>query len=295
VETAENQKFHVQHADEKRQLVITAVVLEGFSVCEAAKMRHVPISTAYRWMQEYEQKDKLTSNKKTGRPPAIPTEFEPLVLAFFYDRSMTIDRAIQNYYEYTNVKVSNTAIISVLNKNKYSFHVHKVANPISFSESHKQKRKKWAQDYLNKHATKKVIYIDECRFENTPNRKSWRKKGQIGNVPDLTWTSSKISLCAAMSNEGVILACPTIGHFTGDKFAFVMKELSKKVDLKEYVLVMDNVSYHKSSQVKNALQNATVELLPSYTPQFNAIELLWHHIKTKIRYVSHNFLILAFT
>jgi len=272
-----------QHSNEKRTEVLFNIILAEYPVSVAAQLSKVPTSTAYRWFSEYQEKDKMHSEKKLGRPPAIPYEYEPLVLALFYDRSMTIERAIQEYYEYTGIKVSNTAITYILNKNRYSYHIHKVANPISFSESHKILRKKWAHNYLEKYRTKTPIFIDECRFENTPNRKSWRKKGQIGNVPDLTWTSTKISVCAAMSRNGVLVAAPTVGHFNGEKFAFVIEQLKKKVDLKDCVLIMDNVSYHKSKKVKELLANVQFEMLPSYTPQFNAIEFLWHNIKTKIR------------
>ena len=54
------------------------------------------------------------------------------------------------------------------------------------------------------------------------------------------------------------------------------------------ILVMDNLSAHKSSAVKQAIEAAglTVKFLPRYSPEFSPIEPCWSKLKTALRAVA---------
>jgi len=51
------------------------------------------------------------------------------------------------------------------------------------------------------------------------------------------------------------------------------------------VLVMDNLSAHKSETVRRLIEarGARVQFLPPYSPDFNPIELCWSKVKTAMR------------
>ena len=57
------------------------------------------------------------------------------------------------------------------------------------------------------------------------------------------------------------------------------------------ILVLDNVSFHKSDEVKQAVESvgATVLFLPTYSPDLNPIEHFWFKIKNAIRKVATSF------
>ncbi len=51
------------------------------------------------------------------------------------------------------------------------------------------------------------------------------------------------------------------------------------------ILILDNASFHKRqdilSQVSQELTNFRLDFLPTYSPDFNIIELVWHSCKAR--------------
>ena len=52
-----------------------------------------------------------------------------------------------------------------------------------------------------------------------------------------------------------------------------------------HVIVMDNVSFHKSEKIKELIHNCGADLifLPPYSPELNPIEEMWSKIKHSLR------------
>ena len=54
---------------------------------------------------------------------------------------------------------------------------------------------------------------------------------------------------------------------------------------KNYLLLLDNVGYHKTSCIKNFIQeysNISVEYIPPYSPELNPIETCWKVTKNNV-------------
>jgi transposase len=69
--------------------------------------------------------------------------------------------------------------------------------------------------------------------------------------------------------------------------AFVKQQLVPKLEPGDLV-VMDNLSAHKGSDVLDAIRSAgaTPLFLPPYSPEFNPIERLWSKLKDLVRRLS---------
>jgi len=70
----------------------------------------------------------------------------------------------------------------------------------------------------------------------------------------------------------------TFKHFLRTLFG----KLNRK---KKYLLVLDNVGYHKTSCIKNFVQehsNIRVEYLPPYSPELSPIETCWKVTKDRV-------------
>ena len=52
------------------------------------------------------------------------------------------------------------------------------------------------------------------------------------------------------------------------------------------VVILDNVTFHKSEKTKALIENANCALLflPPYSPDFDPIETIWANLKAKIRH-----------
>ena len=103
--------------------------------------------------------------------------------------------------------------------------------------------------------------------------------------------SLRVSMIAAL-NDGQIIAPATFnGYCDGNVFITYITEILVKQLKKGQVLVLDNVSFHKSDKVKEAVESvgATVLFLPAYSPDLNPIEHFWFKIKNAIRKIASSF------
>lgn len=132
----------------------------------------------------------------------------------------------------------------------------------------------------------KIIYIDESRIQcNNNNFKTWRSKEEtiyyrIGN-------NKKSNLIAALDENELLYYLINEKNTNEAIFLDFMKGLKQKIEEKgitKYVIVLDNLSVHKSNLLlKYYLENDINILFNSpYQSPFNSIELLFRLIKRKI-------------
>jgi transposase len=108
-------------------------------------------------------------------------------------------------------------------------------------------------------------------------------KRVIDYVPHGHWKTT--TFLAALRHEGLVAPLVVDGAINGDVFlAYVEQQLVST--LKEGdIVVMDNLSSHKVTGVKEAIESvgATVLYLPPYSPDFNPIEQVFSKLKTLVR------------
>jgi transposase len=72
----------------------------------------------------------------------------------------------------------------------------------------------------------------------------------------------------------------------GSRFLQFLEQLVRRWPTDQLVLVMDNVSYHKTAAVRAWLaahaDRLTVCWLPTYSPHLNRIERVWRFVKQKL-------------
>ncbi len=89
----------------------------------------------------------------------------------------------------------------------------------------------------------------------------------------------------AMRVDGLIAPTVVDGPMTGDVFvAYVRQQLAPALRPGD-VVVMDNLSSHKSAAVRTAIESAgaTLRLLPPYSPDLNPIEKAFSKLEAKLR------------
>lgn len=75
------------------------------------------------------------------------------------------------------------------------------------------------------------------------------------------------------------------GAMDGISFAVYVEKVLIPALPKNAIVVMDNLSSHKSPRIANLLQDAGFELryLPPYSPDFNPIEQMWSKVKAYLK------------
>jgi transposase len=68
-------------------------------------------------------------------------------------------------------------------------------------------------------------------------------------------------------------------------FIWFLTQLRQRTPGQQMVIILDNASIHKSGKVKRYLkrhENIHLFSLPTYSPEYNPVELFWKWIKPKI-------------
>jgi transposase len=130
-----------------------------------------------------------------------------------------------------------------------------------------------------------LIFLDE--FGSATNMTRTRARGLIGKrvvckTPQGHW--KVLSTIAAMTTRGM-LCCGTFDGATDtDTFIAYIAELAQRLRPGQ-VLVMDNLSAHRSTRVDELIEaaGAYVLRLPPYSPDLNPIEMAISKIKALLR------------
>jgi len=123
------------------------------------------------------------------------------------------------------------------------------------------------------------VSIDETSFgRNGIEIKGYAPRGvklHIQRIPERTVTTSAV---CCVSNDGIISYATKQGSYNTDSFVSFIESLNLQ---EKTVVLMDNVSFHKSRKVSHVFQERNVEVLftPPYSPWFNPIELCFSIVK----------------
>uniref|UniRef100_UPI00358E5982 uncharacterized protein n=1 Tax=Myxine glutinosa TaxID=7769 RepID=UPI00358E5982 len=153
------------------------------------------------------------------------------------------------------------------------------------SERVKQLRHEYVESVLQMDAEEiphDFIYIDEAGFNLTKARRRGRNiigHRAIINVPGQR--GGNITLCAAIAQTGVLLRHANMRPYNTPHILTFLDRLHNivtavnQVHQMQYIVVWDNVSFHRSALVQNWFQHHpqfTVLYLPPYSPFLNPIE-----------------------
>lgn len=132
----------------------------------------------------------------------------------------------------------------------------------------------------------RLVFLDETGAKTNMTRLYARsKKG--ARAPDYTphghWSTT--TLVAALTVRGAIAPMVLDGPMDRLAFEAYVKQVLLPALFPGAIVVMDNLSAHKSPIIAAMLHAAGTELwyLPPYSPDLNPIELMWSKVKAALR------------
>jgi len=146
-------------------------------------------------------------------------------------------------------------------------------------------RRQWAAAQLEIDPDR-VVFIDETWAKTNMTRTYGRSErgGRLrAKVPCSRWETYHLK--NKMSATGFVAPLCIEGAINGQLFeAWVKQHLVKTLRAGD-VVVMDNLSSHKSSRIAAAIERvgAEVRYLPPYSPDLNPIELAFSKVKKLLR------------
>jgi transposase len=111
------------------------------------------------------------------------------------------------------------------------------------------------------------------------------EKGEraVDHAPQGHWNTT--TLVAAITRQAAIAPMVMDGPMTALAFEMYVGQMLVPALPRGAIVVMDNLSAHKTPAIARLLEEAGFELryLPPYSPDFNPIEMMWSKVKSFLR------------
>lgn len=144
---------------------------------------------------------------------------------------------------------------------------------------------KWRQ-WARKVDPRRVVFIDETWARTNMIRQRGRAaKGErlVDKSPHGHWQTT--TLIAALGVEGMRCATLVDGAVNRDIFEAFVEQVLVPALRPGDIVVMDNLSSHKSARTRELIEAAGAELKfqPPYSPDLNPIEMIFSKVKQLLR------------
>lgn len=132
----------------------------------------------------------------------------------------------------------------------------------------------------------RMIFLDETSTHTSLTRRYARAPKGVrayGHVPRNH--GHNVTLLAALTPAGIGPSMTIAGSIDSAAFAAYVQHVLVPSLHPGHVVILDNLSAHKSAAAREAIEAAGCELrfLPAYSPDFNPIELAFAKIKSGLR------------
>ena len=132
----------------------------------------------------------------------------------------------------------------------------------------------------------RLVFVDESSTNISLSPRYGRApKGERshGNAPR-NW-GKNITLISSISLEGIGPSLSIEGSADGEAFCLYIERFLCPTLKRGQIVVMDNLSVHKSQRVRQAIEDAGASLvfLPPYSPDFNPIEEAFSKVKAILK------------
>ena len=134
------------------------------------------------------------------------------------------------------------------------------------------------------------MFLDETwASTNMAPRYGWAPRGEraLDAVPHGHWKTT--TFVGAMRAEGFVAPLVLDGAINGPAFRAYVEQMLAPALRPGDTVVMDNLSSHKVTGVREAVEAAGAKLLylPPYSPDLNPIEMAFAKLKARLRREAH--------
>lgn len=281
---------------------------QGLPVKEAASLLQINLRTAFGILKTFENENRIEPKEQKGRAPKFGKTFMRFVREFFcVKRPDATLIECQSYIkahpeQFSNLCPSISSLDRMCRKQKLSLKRISVVPKARNSPSTIKMRKHYVVRLNSALGEGKTpIFLDEMGCNLHTRRRFGRNTvGKPATISVPTGRGHNLSICAAISADGLVHQRSKFLAYNQVEFEIFLNEMyAKLAPDKQYVVIMDNVRFHKTPAITAwfALRDNLEQLfLPPYSPFLNAIEeanAKVHHLICQARPSASNSLIAA--
>ena len=268
----------------------------GQSIESVSRSYRCNRSTIHRWLAEYRVKrrfDSLAPKARSGRPRGLSDEhargirraiLKPASKVGFETDFWTCRRIVQFAKRELKVRVSLPTVWRHLRDAGLTYQKPEKR----YLEASKKDKAAWLKETLPKIRAavakyRAILYFeDEASIALAPVlAKTWAPKGKTPTQL-VTGKRGSISAMSAISKAGHLVFTLNEKRIASKQVIRFLGQLLKHHPRRHLVVVMDQASPHVSKMTKAFIASQArlhVFYLPPYSPEFNADEKVWSHLK----------------
>jgi transposase len=136
------------------------------------------------------------------------------------------------------------------------------------------------------------VYVDEAGVDDTWSYAyGWSAKGERCLGERLGHRTQRVSMAAAWGAGEVLSPLTFEGYCDSALIEAWFEQQLCKVLRPGQVVILDNASFHRKERLSQLLAAVGCSLLPlpTYSPDLNQIEPLWHLLKSRIAHSTHQY------
>jgi transposase len=273
------------YSQDLRDRVIEAA-LSGPSLRQAAARFDIGVSTVIGWVCRLRESGEYSARRQ-GRPRGLKLDphkdfLLPLIEA---EPDMTIEKMRERLRDDRGVEASTGTIWTFLDRCRLTFKKKTAHASEQDRPDVLERRKDWFEGQLDLDPAK-LVFIDETwASTNMAPMYGWAPKGERlrAGIPHGHW--KRTTFIAGLRSTGLTAPMVLDGSINGTSFLdYVSRVLAPTLSPGD-IVVADNLSSHKTNQVREAIEaaGATLRFLPAYSPDFNPIEKAFAKLKAHLR------------
>lgn len=287
---------------ERRRLLATQRMLEGYSAEDVADVLGVDPSSVYRWVSAFRLHDAagLVARSVPGRPPKLTSTQEKIVRRWLADdptnhgfpnELWTAPRLAQLIDEEFGVSFHPDYLCAWLRQRGYSPQLpRRIPRERDDREIARWLAEEWPRIKRQAHRRGAcLLLLDESGLLMAPlRRRSWAVRGQPPQLRQKAGHREKVSVIGALwltpLRDRLTLAFQTLvnGYFNNEGVAEFLSGALQWLN-GPLVVIWDGGSMHKGGSISELLAQfqgrLTLERLPAHAPMLNPVEQVWTWLK----------------
>lgn len=271
-------------------------ILSGQQKTNVAKAYQVDYTTLYRWCKRYDANKDLSDLQRlsgSGRPNILDDENRKSLMDivmkpaadFGYETDFwTCRRLIQVTEQELSVNISQPTMWRALRDIGLTYQKPQR----QYFEINDGERKRWLRYEIPKIKRIAAQYNAILYFQDESNisltaflGKTWSPKGQTP-IQRVTGNRGAVSAMSAISRSGQLVFRLHQKRITSTEMIDFLSQLLKHHKNRHLVIIMDQAPPHTSKKTRSFIKEHKrlhVFYLPAYSPDFNADEQVWNHLK----------------
>ncbi|KAM9426086.1 uncharacterized protein KZ484_016148 isoform 1-T1 [Pholidichthys leucotaenia] len=303
-------------SDEVRAEIIDHVVNHGLSLREAGLrvQPNLQRSTVASIVRVFRLNNRIQRLPPTGGRGRIFSDAQEVAIVDMVIANSAIklheirDRVLADEATFGNVNAVSIATIDrILERHKIRMNKYPSTVPFARNgEGVKELRCEYVQNIMEMEAKETrptFVFVDETGFKLAKARRKGRNMiGHRATMDGSDQRGANITICIALSIDGVVLNKPLIGlcntesliYFLGDlhdQFVPAEEESHNERKAPTVVVVWEDVAFHHSAAVADwfaAHPSMSAQFLPPYSPFLNPIEEFLSAWRWKVDHHSHD-------